>query len=59
MEFGKWSSVYRQFRRWTLAGLWEEIMEALNDSRVVPDALRMIDSTVVRAIIRQRAQKGE
>ena len=20
-EFGKWSSVYRQFRRWTLAGL--------------------------------------
>lgn len=22
-EFGKWSSVYRQFRRWTLAGLWE------------------------------------
>ena len=23
-EFGKWGSVYRQFRRWTLAGLWEE-----------------------------------
>ena len=21
-EFGKWSLVYRQFRRWTLAGLW-------------------------------------
>lgn len=20
-EFGKWSSVYRQFRRWTIAGL--------------------------------------
>ncbi|EAU47890.1 putative transposase [Salipiger bermudensis HTCC2601] len=30
-EFGKWSSVYRQFRRWTLAGLWEQIMDALND----------------------------
>ena len=28
-EFGKWSSVYRQFRRWTLAGLWEQIMDAL------------------------------
>lgn len=25
-EFGKWSSVYRQFRRWTLAGLWEMIL---------------------------------
>ena len=48
-EFGKWSSVYRQFRRWTLAGLWEGILEALNESGLVPDALQMIDSTVVRA----------
>ena len=31
-EFGKWSSVYRQFRRWTLVGLWAEIIEALNES---------------------------
>ncbi|WP_139188586.1 transposase, partial [Aliiruegeria lutimaris] len=30
-EFGKWSSVYRQFRRWTLAGLWEQILEALTE----------------------------
>lgn len=28
-EFGKWSSIYREFRRWTLAGPWERIMEAL------------------------------
>ena len=48
-EFGKWSSVYRQFRRWTLAGLWEGILEALNGSGLAPDALQMIDSTVVRA----------
>jgi transposase len=48
-EFGKWSSVYRQFRRWTLAGLWEQIMDALNESGAVPHALQMIDSTVVRA----------
>lgn len=47
-EFGKWSSVYRQFRRRTLAGLWEEIMDALNQSGAVPDALQMIDSTVIR-----------
>ncbi|SDI67195.1 Putative transposase of IS4/5 family, partial [Aliiruegeria lutimaris] len=33
-EFGKWSSVYRQFRRWTLAGLWEQILEALTESRI-------------------------
>ena len=48
-EFGKWSSVYRQFRRWTLAGLWEQIMDALNESGALPHALQMIDSTVVRA----------
>jgi len=41
-EFGRWSSVYRQFRHWTLAGLWEQIMDALNESRVVPDALQTL-----------------
>lgn len=49
-EFGKWSSVYRQFRRWTLAGLWEEIMNVLNQSGAVPSALQMIDIEPVNAI---------
>ena len=57
-EFGKWSSVYRQFRRWTLLGLWEQIMEALNDSRIVPDGLQMIDSTVIRAHHQAAGAKG-
>src|SRR6056297_1296606 len=57
-EFGKWSSVYRQFRRWTLAGLWEDIMDALNQSRAAPDALQMIDSTVVRAHHQAAGAKG-
>ena len=48
-EFGKWSSVYRQFRRWTLTGLWELVLDALNDSGAVPDTVQMIDSTVIRA----------
>ena len=47
--FGKWSSVYRQFRRWTLAGLWELVLDTLNDSGAVPDGVQMIDSTVIRA----------
>jgi transposase len=46
--FGKWSSVYRQFRRWTLSGTWDVILEALNDGGGGPD-LQMIDSTVIRA----------
>lgn len=57
-EFGKWSSVYRQFRRWTLAGLWEDIMDALNQSGAVPHALQMIDSTVVRAHHQAAGAKG-
>ena len=48
-EFGKWSSVYRQFRRWTLAGLWDMILEALNESGAMPDQVQRIDSTVIRA----------
>ncbi len=48
-EFGKCSSVYRQFRRWTLTGLWEEILDALNQSGAAPEALQMVDSTVIRA----------
>nr|WP_261971834.1 IS5 family transposase [Prosthecodimorpha staleyi] len=48
-NFGKWSSVYRQFRRWTLAGLWDLLLEALNDTEGVGETVQMIDSTVVRA----------
>ncbi|SDK82079.1 Putative transposase of IS4/5 family [Aliiruegeria lutimaris] len=48
-ESGKRSSVYRQFRRWTLAGLWEQILEGLHESRIVPDAMQMVGNTVVGA----------
>ena len=47
--FGTWSSVYRQFRRWTLSGLWGLLLETLNDTEAIPDSLQMIDSTIVRA----------
>lgn len=47
--FGPWASGYRQFRRWTLAGAWELILEALNDAGGSPDSVQMIDSTIARA----------
>ena len=47
--FGKWSSVYRQFRRWTVSGLWELLLESLNDSDVGKATVQMIDSTIIRA----------
>ena len=57
-DFGKWSSVYRQFRRWTLAWLWEDLLEGLNQRGAVPDVLRMIDSTVIRARHQAAGAKG-
>lgn len=43
---------------WTLAGLWEDIVEALNQSGAVPSALQMIDSTVIRAHHQAAGAKG-
>lgn len=57
-EFGKWGSVYRQFRRWTLAGLWQMILEVLNDSKTVPESVQIIDSTIVRAHHQAAGAKG-
>ena len=47
-EFGNLSSVYRQFRRWTLSGLCELVLDAINDSGAAPEGVQMIDSTVIR-----------
>ena len=57
-EFGKWSSVYRQFRRWTLAGLWELVLETLNESSAAPQQVQMIDSTIIRAHHQAAGAKG-
>ena len=48
-HFGKWGSVYRQFRRRTISGIWELLLEALNDTEDVPHSVQMIDSTIIRA----------
>jgi transposase len=62
-EFGKWSSVYRQFRRWTLAGLWELVLDVLNDTGpqdkgLEPSQIQMVDSTIIRAHHLSAGAKG-
>ena len=46
--FGKWSSGYRQFRRWSLSGLWDTMLEALNAGGTDHQSVQMVDSTVIR-----------
>jgi transposase len=54
--FGNWNSVWRQFRRWCLSGVWDILLQTLVDSGHDADALQMIDSTTVRA---HRCAAGE
>src|ERR1700686_2360051 len=46
-EFGSWKSIYCRFNRWSKAGVWQRLLEAL---RVDADTeWLMIDSSVIRA----------
>lgn len=48
-EFGNWNSVFRQYRRWTEAAVWDVVLAALVESEASDTATQMIDSTIVRA----------
>jgi transposase len=49
LELGNWNSVFRQYRRWTEAAVWDVMLAALTDSEVSDNTIQMIDSTVIRA----------
>jgi transposase len=47
LHYGPWKSVYTRFRRWSIAGLWDEIFSHI--SKNSNDENNMIDSTVIKA----------
>ncbi|MGB3627209.1 MAG: IS5 family transposase [Henriciella sp.] len=57
-EFGNWNSVFRQYRRWTEAAVWDVVLAALVESEASDTATQMIDSTIVRAHQHAAGGKG-
>ncbi len=52
-RFGPWKTVYSRFRRWQEAGIWDQILTALqregaHDDRI-DGSITMIDSSSIRA----------
>lgn len=52
-RYGSWQTVYSRFRRWQQAGVWEQVLVALQTEAafdgILDDSLAMIDGTNVRA----------
>ena len=55
-ELGHWKSVYTRFRRWSRAGVWESLFNALRDN---PDfEYVLIDATISKVHANATSQKG-
>lgn len=47
--YGKWNSVFRRYRRWATAGVFDAMLETLAGAVERDGRADMIDSTIVRA----------
>lgn len=47
-RFGGWNTVFRRFRRWSMAGRWERLLACVSACTSDDDVL-LIDSTIVKA----------
>ena len=59
-EFGNWNSVWkRKFWRLSRAGVFEVFFQLLAETSPTAGLVQMFDSTVVRAHVSWRAQRGQ
>ncbi|MBC6609411.1 transposase [Hymenobacter sp. BT507] len=55
-RFAPWNTVYRRFGRWAQKGVWQRVLEAVQDPGI---AWPMLDSTGVRAHQHAAGQKKQ
>ncbi|WP_443025139.1 transposase [Sphingomonas sp. QA11] len=56
-KYGSWNTIYRRFRRWSEAGVWETVAVTL--AEIMADSGHCsIDSTTVRAHVSAAGGKG-
>jgi transposase len=56
-KYGSWNTIYRRFRRWSEAGVWEIVASTLPE--IMSDTGHYsIDSTIVRAHVSAAGWKG-
>ena len=57
LKYGNWNTIYRRFRRWSEAGVWEAVSVTL--AEIMADSGHYsIDSTTVRAHVSAAGGKG-
>lgn len=48
-EYGRWHTIYTRFKRWSEAGVMDQLMQELQKQRVIDLRVVFLDSTTVRA----------
>jgi transposase len=61
-RYGPWQTVYTRFRRWTLAGVWDQLLAAVQRQADAAGKLdwerHFVDGTVIRAHQHAAGAKG-
>jgi transposase len=61
-RYGRWATVYQRFRRWQQAGIWQQVLSALqtdaDGAGHLDWQIHFVDSTVVRAHQHAAGAKG-
>ena len=61
-RYGRWATVYQRFRRWQQAGVWQQVLSAVQTNADGAGQLdwqiHFVDSTVVRAHQHAAGAKG-